>query len=202
MAGGGGVAAGDAETLELQVRIIELERQMAGMHALLLQRSPQMAPQMTPQPTAVAGGRAPYSVSATFDATSADAPPSSALFTSQSHHAPNSSPRSTHKRMGMATRREDTGRGRCGGEAGGAARGGAAGGDAAVGGATGSARGDGPPFRSHVDRKQWLLQEKRRWLVEMRLGRRADATDVETDYPPAEKLPPIAQGSCSPRSIT
>lgn len=29
----------------------------------------------------------------------------------------------------------------------------------------------GPPFRSAIERRQWLLQEKKRWLVEMRLGK-------------------------------
>ena len=45
----------------------------------------------------------------------------------------------------------------------------------------------GPPFRSQADRRQWLLQEKRRWLVEMRLnGTESDA-----------KLPPIGMQQLS-----
>lgn len=35
----------------------------------------------------------------------------------------------------------------------------------------GADAGAGPPFRSQSERRQWLLQEKRRWLVEMRLGK-------------------------------
>ena len=47
----------------------------------------------------------------------------------------------------------------------------------------------GPPFRSQADRRQWLLQEKRRWLVEMRLG------GAEGITPPSpSKLPPIPPG--------
>ena len=44
----------------------------------------------------------------------------------------------------------------------------------------------GPPFRSQSDRRQWLLNEKRRWLIEMRLG------NVEPDVPPS-KLPPLSR---------
>lgn len=29
----------------------------------------------------------------------------------------------------------------------------------------------GPPFKTQSERRQWLLQEKRRWLVEMRHGK-------------------------------
>lgn len=45
----------------------------------------------------------------------------------------------------------------------------------------------GPPFRSQNDRRQWLLQEKRRWLIEMRLG------GQQAGYP-QPKLPPLASG--------
>ena len=46
----------------------------------------------------------------------------------------------------------------------------------------------GPPFRSQADRRQWLLQEKRRWLIEMRLGGLgSDSQQVAS----APKLPPI-----------
>jgi len=44
-----------------------------------------------------------------------------------------------------------------------------------------------PPFKSQSDRRQWLLSEKRRWLVEMRLG--------NTPAEPVAKLPPIASPS-------
>ena len=47
----------------------------------------------------------------------------------------------------------------------------------------------GPPFRSQSERRQWLLQEKRRWLVEMRLGKTADAISGIASSP---KLPPLA----------
>ena len=49
--------------------------------------------------------------------------------------------------------------------------------------------GGGPPFRSQMERRQWLLQEKRRWLVEMRLGKTADAISGIASSP---KLPPLA----------
>mmetsp|Transcript_72206 Transcript_72206/g.191929 ORF Transcript_72206/g.191929 Transcript_72206/m.191929 type:complete len:679 (+) Transcript_72206:121-2157(+) len=52
----------------------------------------------------------------------------------------------------------------------------------------------GPPFRSHVERRQWLLQEKRRWLVEMRLGKTADAVSGPTSSP---KLPPLLSGGAN-----
>ena len=29
---------------------------------------------------------------------------------------------------------------------------------------------NGPPFRSERERRAWLLQEKRRWILEMRSG--------------------------------
>jgi len=48
----------------------------------------------------------------------------------------------------------------------------------------------GPPFRSQSDRRQWLINEKRRWLIEMRLG------NVEPDVPPA-KLPPLSQAGAT-----
>ena len=45
----------------------------------------------------------------------------------------------------------------------------------------------GPPFRSQSDRRQWLLQEKRRWLVEMRLG------NIQPEPAAAvSRLPPIS----------
>ena len=50
----------------------------------------------------------------------------------------------------------------------------------------GGALSAGPPFRSQAERRQWLLNEKRRWLVEMRLG------NVAVDQP--AKLPPISPG--------
>jgi len=46
----------------------------------------------------------------------------------------------------------------------------------------------GPPFRSQGERRQWLLQEKRRWLVEMRLGKAGDAYSGATSSP---RLPPL-----------
>jgi len=48
-----------------------------------------------------------------------------------------------------------------------------------------------PPFRSQADRRQWLLSEKRRWLVEMRLGN----TPAEPVALPVEKLPPISRST-------
>ena len=48
-----------------------------------------------------------------------------------------------------------------------------------------------PPFRSQADRRQWLLSEKRRWLVEMRLGN----TPAEPVALPVEKLPPIGRST-------
>lgn len=29
----------------------------------------------------------------------------------------------------------------------------------------------GPPFRNPMERRQWLLQEKKRWLIDMRMGK-------------------------------
>lgn len=46
----------------------------------------------------------------------------------------------------------------------------------------------GPPFRSQADRRQWLLQEKRRWLVEMRLSASADADTKLPPIPPGQQL--------------
>ena len=46
----------------------------------------------------------------------------------------------------------------------------------------------GPPFRSQADRRQWLLQEKRRWLVEMRLSGSADAETRLPPIPPGQQL--------------
>ena len=51
-----------------------------------------------------------------------------------------------------------------------------------------------PPFRSQSDRRQWLLQEKRRWLVEMRLGGGSDQSQG-IQPPTPSRLPPIPQGS-------
>ena len=48
----------------------------------------------------------------------------------------------------------------------------------------------GPPFRSQSERRQWLLQEKRRWLVEMRLGNAPPEPAAATVEP--TKLPPIS----------
>jgi len=69
----------------------------------------------------------------------------------------------------------------------------ASGGMYAAGGmyAEGGGDGVGPPFRSQSVRRQWLLQEKRRWLVEMRLGGPGapDGGAAQTAVP--GKLPPI-----------
>ena len=198
----------------LKQRVGELERQMAGLQALLLQSPsqprqhaaggkptggggpakpappPQESPfanEFTVSSTAVAAAM-PYGASAAVDASGAFVLPTPG----PGYGASAGPPRAAHKKAAagpqgstvssqhMATKREDGSQGRRGGEGGGA-----------------NSKVDGPPFRSQGDRKQWLLQEKRRWLVEMRLGRRADATDGETDHPPAEKLPPISHGSGS-----
>ena len=48
------------------------------------------------------------------------------------------------------------------------------------------------PFKSQGDRRQWLLQEKRKWLVEMRLGDGGGAPPGSGQAPPTpSKLPPI-----------
>jgi len=48
---------------------------------------------------------------------------------------------------------------------------------------------EGPPFRSQAERRQWLLQEKRRWLVEMRLGK--SAPDAVSGTVSSPRLPPL-----------
>ena len=57
----------------------------------------------------------------------------------------------------------------------------------------GSNNGAAPPHRSQSDRREWLLQEKRRWLVEMRLGGPGNAAETPTSIqaPTPSKLPPI-----------
>jgi hypothetical protein len=45
-----------------------------------------------------------------------------------------------------------------------------------------------PPFRSENERRQWLLNEKRKWIVEMRLGHALP----EGDEKAVDKLPPIS----------
>jgi hypothetical protein len=65
-----------------------------------------------------------------------------------------------------------------------------------IGGNVGAGEGGecaGPPFRSQAERRQWLLQEKRRWLVEMRLGAAEQATGA-IQAPTPSKLPPIGPG--------
>jgi len=49
----------------------------------------------------------------------------------------------------------------------------------------------GPPFRSDSERRQWLLQEKRRWIVEMRLGHSLQ-DPAAPDIQMPTKLPPVA----------
>eukprot|EP00965_Chrysotila_dentata_P015829 524251-Pleurochrysis_carterae.AAC.1 len=57
-----------------------------------------------------------------------------------------------------------------------------------TGGATqGADKGGGPPFKSESERRQWLLKEKQRWLVEMRLGK--PPSDAEADI--GSKLPQL-----------
>lgn len=46
--------------------------------------------------------------------------------------------------------------------------------------------GPPPPFKSENERRAWLLQEKRRWIVEMRLGH------AVPDVTEPAKLPPIS----------
>ena len=66
-----------------------------------------------------------------------------------------------------------------------------------VGKVAGGGGGDGvvgPPFQSQADRRQWLLQEKRRWLVEMRLGGGGgDGTNAPSNTP--ARLPSIPAGA-------
>ena len=52
------------------------------------------------------------------------------------------------------------------------------------------AEAEQPPFRSQSDRRQWLLQEKRRWLVEMRLSG-GTPTDATGGGVKASRLPPL-----------
>ena len=54
-----------------------------------------------------------------------------------------------------------------------------------------------PPFRSQSDRRQWLLQEKRRWLVEMRLGGGGNPAEASIPAPTPSKLPPIPAGGAA-----
>ena len=51
----------------------------------------------------------------------------------------------------------------------------------------------GPPFRTHSERRSWLLQEKRRWLVEMRLGKNVGAMAEALSSPRDSRLPPLDQ---------
>jgi len=61
----------------------------------------------------------------------------------------------------------------------------------AVGGGGNAAQA--PPFQSQSDRRQYLLQEKRKWLVEMRLGGGGDGGEIPTP----SKLPPIPSGGAA-----
>ena len=54
-----------------------------------------------------------------------------------------------------------------------------------------------PPFRSQSDRRQWLLQEKRRWLGEMRLGGGGNPAEASIPAPTPSKLPPIPAGGAA-----
>ena len=47
------------------------------------------------------------------------------------------------------------------------------------------------PFKSQGDRRQWLLQEKRKWMVEMRLGDGGGAPPGSAQAPNSARLPPI-----------
>jgi len=53
----------------------------------------------------------------------------------------------------------------------------------------------GPPFLSQMERRQWLLQEKRRWLAEMRLGKPSTAEVAGVLSPP--RLPPLLSSGAS-----
>merc|ERR1712054_56605 len=49
----------------------------------------------------------------------------------------------------------------------------------------------GPPFKSESERRKWLLEEKRRWMVQMRLGK-MDAYGALPDVASSQPfLPPI-----------
>ena len=66
--------------------------------------------------------------------------------------------------------------------------GGGVGGGAAVAESHSGPIEPGPPFRSQSDRRQWLLSEKKKWLVQMRLGGQEMAA---AQAGAQSKLPPI-----------
>ena len=61
----------------------------------------------------------------------------------------------------------------------------------------------GPPFKSQKDRRDWLLQEKRRWIVEMRMAGQADATvpTAPIVHNTPAKLPAIRKPVQPPASL-